>query len=739
MSILLGHAASDSFVLEPITDSSLNAGDVGHTPEVIVPMLHRTLHNKDRTCNARAENDAREVGSPIFTDTSMVNPQSYGVKKKETIFNTESASIVNSGIATTNCEFMSKLAQRTVPLDAHHSKIVQRMRFKTSATRPNLHRVPEASQPMDVNHDVMTAFQQWNGCRCHSRASQSSVTSDTMASHSKTSSTLSNLHRIPSNDLFDHQSSDVDTQSVRSAERCKTPLFRKDSEDVVVGIPLTRSHSAPNALYNSDPFRGPTNGMYTCTPCIGCKRYTVFEDFDRYDGSSSCDSCGVVQPNTQKISRNRNGGGDEQEDKTVRGDAPMPHGSSWSKIRSKRDLKAAERMMNGYQSTCVPSKLESAQNSCISRSNKQWDEEHQSKKTDHQKRVDLIVVQTITELHSLVDKQDHHFNPNQYLVELIESTIRRFADSYVSHRLVCTNKSKCFLMDEWKTKVVMAVCASVCIEDCIRQSQEDTSNQIFKNHSWGNVDVLRSMLVFIQAKIGKGRTMEAENTCKLARDLFDMTDPSLPCIGNRQATNPLQIEIPTLHPNPLMRMRSEGKCDSDDNDTSSISSRSTNQDIIAINFGLGANAAASPLGHATHGIAPVSCMPPPPPCSPTTTTLTSPDASMNDMKRLECSRQNEFVFKKALATLSKDRSLKLTRTTIQKVREMLCNPSEIDKLIKKQQTQQQSPERIIMDLCSTVTRLTVNASQFTPINQMQHLPPSADIRGSPTKRVKTLS
>lgn len=720
-------------VLEPITHLSLNAGDVGHTSEVIVPMLHRTLCDNGDARRARETADG--ASAPTFTNSSMVTAQDSKPMQKHTIFSTESASVVNSGGSTMNYEFMSKLAQSTVPIEAHHSKVVQRMRLM----RPQLHRVPEASQPVELNHDVMTAFHQWNGCRCHSRASESSTSSestDIRAKTSSTSSTLSNIHRIPSNDSFDNRFSEFDVHSIRSAERCKTPLFRKDSEDVVVGIPLVRSHSAPNALFNTNPFHGPVNGMYATTPCISCKRYTVFYDYDRYDGSSSCDSCGVVQPNSQKISRNRNGGGDEQEDKTVRGDAYMPYAAGWSKIRSKRDLNAAERMMNGHQSTCVPSKLESAQNSCISRSKKQWDEEHQSSKTDHQKRVDLIVVQTITELHSLVDNPNVIFNPNKYLVELIESTIRRFADSYVSHRLVCTNKSKCFLMDDWKTKVVMAVCASVCIEDCIRQTQEDTSNSVFKNRSWGNVDLLRSMLVFIQSKIGKGRTMEAENTCKLARDLFDMTDPSLPCIGNRQTTNALQIELPTLHPNPLMRMRSESKCDSDD--TSSISSRSTNQELIAINFGLGANGAGSPLGPAAaHATTSMAGMPPPPPCSPTTTSITTVDSTMNELKRLECSRQNEFVFKKALANLSKDRSLKLTRNTVQKVKEMLSNPSEIEKLIKKQQSQKHTPERLLMDLCNTVARMTVNASQFTPINQMQHFPPSEDIRGSPTKRVKT--
>jgi hypothetical protein len=727
MSFRLDVTLSQPSVVEPSRGFSLIANKVGRALEVIVPMKHTTMCD-DVGGIARAQNEALAAGPPTFSDTTMTSFQNRSIEKNGTMFNTDSASVVNSGMPNMHQEFMSRLAHKTVPLNEHHSKLVQRMRSTTTAIRSSrLHRVPETEQTTDFNHEVLDAFRQWNGYRCHSRASQSSLCSvDSRDEPSKTSSTLSNLHRIPSTDLFDERTFEFDLQSVRSAERCKTPLFRKDSKDSVAGIPLTRSKSAPNALWNLDPFRGPTNGTYASMPCVVCKRYTVFDDYDRHDGSSSCDSCGVVQPSTQKISRNRNGGGDEQDDKTVRADAPMPYASTWSNIRSKRDLNAAERRMNGHQSTCVPSKFESAQNYCVSQSNKQWDKEHQSSKTDHQKRVDLIVVQTIAELHSLVDNQIQPFHPNTYLIELIESTIRRFASSYVSHRLVCTNKIKCFLMDDWKTKVVMAVCASVCIEDCIRQSQEDAANGRFKHQSWGNVDVLQSMLVFIRSKIGKGRTMEAENTCKLARHLFNMTDPALPCNGNRRTGTPLQTHA--LHPNPLMRMRSEGKCDSDDNDTSSISSRSTNQELIAINFGLGATGVGSPLGHAAHGIVPAPFAPPPPPCSPLTTPLAASETITN-----------EFVFKKALVNLSQNRSLKIARTTIQKVKEMLSIPSELDKLIRKQQTQQQSPEQVIMDLCTTVTRMTVNASQFTPIDQAQELLLTTDIRSSPTKRVKIVN
>lgn len=75
---------------------------------------------------------------------------------------------------------------------------------------------------------------------------------------------------------------------------------------------IGRASSAPSMVSLASRVRPPVGA------CLGCHG----TEFTTTCGESTCEKCGIVRPYAERVSRNRNGGGPEDEDGTVRADAP---------------------------------------------------------------------------------------------------------------------------------------------------------------------------------------------------------------------------------------------------------------------------------------------------------------------------------------------------------------------------------------------------------------------------------
>lgn len=475
--------------------------------------------------------------------------------------------------------------------------------------------------------------------------------------------------------------------------------------------------------------------------CIHCGKQTIVGHANPKDGTHSCEECGAVQPSTQKIARNRNGGcPDESEDATVRGDVcytvPKPTNTKRGVLENQFLQHTGQR----FGSTNVPAVLQRVNMAVAARAFRE-----QTQNVDS--RCQLICTRAFNELKSLVEKQLRSHPPSLQLQELVQRTIQQFVFRMTSHLVVCVDSSKCTVnVSSWSIRSIMLVCFCMCIEDCIRCANDNTNNRQMSQSSnftlpseCDNLDVMRRLFDSVRSNVSK-RELEVNTLCQIARQLMTMRQPGVRCNHGLSTNNLLSVDVADSvgfksNSNFLQQSYRDG-CNGDSDDTSSISSRSTNpNELLSLNS-LRTNS-PSPLMRVrsssalTVGSNPSNPSNPSIPSIPSissTSAPTSPIMPSTNSKNVTTALPSAFAFKRALADV-KRKNQDLSKHTIANAQANLSKQNLIREMAQLCVNEHKTVEQVVLDYCYRVQRTNNNEDE-----EEEDCSPNG--RDSPTKRVR---
>lgn len=479
------------------------------------------------------------------------------------------------------------------------------------------------------------------------------------------------------------------------------------------------------------------DGRFLDEPCVDCKCKKVCAFADPKDGTHSCDHCGLVQPFTEKISRNRNGGcTDESEDVTVRGDVVygLPPDAP---IRTKRDLDRRRLHASGEDvyTTNVPASMRKAHGKCISQSFQERTASHGAD-PHMQRRIDMLHTKALGVLERFVLTQP--VSPSELLKNAVRTTIQQFVRRMVMHAVACKHQAHCSVVNltTWPVRSIMLVCYCMCLEDC--RGTQDLGEGMPPECS--RPDVAFRMLKHVQGSLSQLESTVVTMT-ELGRSFMKMPNPELACEQESHSSikrSPLGVSPSRSDPGmsgrshafdvvhgatapPFSRapfqfsshMMSQRRGDRDSDDASSVSSRSTNGPLDS-------HLSPSPLRHvrssSTLSVGSVSSV-----STPTSPIPSQPGQSNRPGQPVP----SQYPFKRALADIRR-RNPWLAKHTITTAQAQLSNAHTVQMLHQLCISQKKSAEDVVLDYCKSFERENGGTEDGAG-------------RESPTKRVRFAS